>query len=97
TGESSSHVSVITSAAAGLASENDEAVIRMITADLAAALPAARAANVTRATVIREKQATFSVRPGSPPRPEEATPLPRFFLAGYWVRTGLPGTIEGAA
>ena len=95
-GDASSHVSVITSAAAGLAGQDDTAIIRIITGDLAEALAAARAARVTRATVVREKQATFSVRPGSPPRPEERTPVPGFFLAGDWLRTGLPGTIEGA-
>lgn len=95
-GESSSHVSVITSAASGLSERADGTIIELITRDLREALPLARAAVVTRATVIREKQATFSVRPGSPARPQEQTPLARFYLAGDWLRTGLPGTIEGA-
>ena len=96
TGTAASHVSVITSAASGLSERADTAIIDIITRDLAEAMPLARAATVTRATVIREKQATFSVRPGSPVRPEEGTPLPGFYLAGDWLRTGLPGTIEGA-
>ena len=95
-GDASSHVSVITSAASGLSERGDDAIIEIISADLRAALPRARDARVTRATVIREKQATFSVKPGSPERPEERTPLNGFFLAGDWLRTGLPGTIEGA-
>jgi predicted NAD/FAD-dependent oxidoreductase len=96
TGETSSHVSVITSAASGLSERTDDAIIGIITRDLSEAMPLARAAAVTRATVIREKQATFSVRPGSPARPSEQTPLAGFFLAGDWLETGLPGTIEGA-
>ena len=96
TGAAASHVSVITSAAAGLSERDDRAIIELIQSDLAATIPAAAAARVTRATVIREKQATFSVRPGSPARPVERTPLPGFFLAGDWLETGLPGTIEGA-
>lgn len=95
-GGASTHVSVITSAAAGLSERTDAAIVEIIAADLREALPLARAAEVTRATVIREKQATFSVRPGSPERPVERTPLQGFFLAGDWLRTGLPGTIEGA-
>lgn len=95
-GERAAHVSVITSAAAGLAERDDRAIIDVITADLGAVLPGAREASVVRATVIRERQATFSVRPGQPPRPVERTALPGFHLAGDWLRTGLPGTIEGA-
>jgi hydroxysqualene dehydroxylase len=96
TGETALHVSVLTSAAAGLSEQADASIVQRITADLAQAMPMARAATVTRATVVREKQATFSVRPGSPPRPTERTPLPGFYLAGDWLATGLPGTIEGA-
>ncbi|MDQ3171790.1 MAG: hydroxysqualene dehydroxylase HpnE [Acidobacteriota bacterium] len=95
-GDSASHVSVITSAASGLSERDDAAIVELITADLRVTLPLAREASVTRATVIREKQATFSVKPGSPARPEERTPVPGLFLAGDWLRTGLPGTIEGA-
>lgn len=96
TGEAASHVSVITSAAARLAERDDAAIVDLITGDLRAALPEARAAAVLRATVVRERQATFSVRPGEPPRPAGRTALAGFFLAGDWLQTGLPGTIEGA-
>ncbi|MDQ3068627.1 MAG: FAD-dependent oxidoreductase, partial [Acidobacteriota bacterium] len=95
-GGTASHISVITSAATGLAGRTDTEIIATITADLRAALPRAAGATVVRATVIRERQATFSVRPGAPARPEERTPLDGLFLAGDWLATGLPGTIEGA-
>lgn len=95
-GPASSHVSVITSAAASLSERDDRAIVELISGDLRASLPAAAAARVLGATVVREKQATFSVRPGSPARPVERTPLQGFFLAGDWLKTGLPGTIEGA-
>ena len=45
---------------------------------------------------IREKRATFSLAPGEPPRPAVATPVAGLFLAGDWIDTGLPGTIESA-
>jgi zeta-carotene desaturase len=59
--------------------------------------PAARAASVRRVTVIRERRATFSVAPGVPPRPDNLTRVPGLFLAGDWIGSPLPATIEGAA
>ncbi len=58
--------------------------------------PGAREAALIRATVIREKQATFSLAPGQPARPGPATPVAGLYLAGDWTDTGLPGTIESA-
>jgi uncharacterized protein with NAD-binding domain and iron-sulfur cluster len=45
---------------------------------------------------VREKQATFSLAPGQPRRPGTATPIGGLVLAGDWIDTGLPGTIESA-
>ncbi|HUK35962.1 MAG TPA: FAD-dependent oxidoreductase, partial [Vicinamibacterales bacterium] len=55
-----------------------------------------RAATLVRATVVREPRATFSLAPGQPARPESSTSVPGLFLAGDWIETGLPATIEGA-
>ena len=46
--------------------------------------------------VIRERQATFSLAPGQPQRPDSQTGISGLFLAGDWIETGLPGTIESA-
>ena len=64
--------------------------------ELVESLPDARAARLLRATVIREPKATFSLAPGEPPRPASRTPLGGLFLAGDWLDTGLPATIESA-
>jgi uncharacterized protein with NAD-binding domain and iron-sulfur cluster len=60
------------------------------------ALPAARSAALLRGVVVREKRATFSVAPGQPPRPPTRTGVSGLLLAGDWIDTGLPATIEGA-
>jgi uncharacterized protein with NAD-binding domain and iron-sulfur cluster len=60
------------------------------------ALPAARDATLRRATVVREKRATFSLAPGQPPRPATRTSIPGLLFAGDWIDTGLPATIESA-
>jgi zeta-carotene desaturase len=51
---------------------------------------------MTRGVVVRERRATFSVAPGQPPRPSVETAVSGLFLAGDWIDTGLPATIEGA-
>jgi zeta-carotene desaturase len=55
------------------------------------------AANLVKATVIKEVHATYSPQPGIDRyRPGNATIWPRVFLAGDWTATGWPATMEGA-
>jgi squalene-associated FAD-dependent desaturase len=90
------HVSAVASGAVDiLRLENDDLVARA-EADARRALPGTRGATLTRALVVREPRATFSLAPDAPPRPSTITPLPGFYLAGDWTDTGLPATIEGA-
>jgi uncharacterized protein with NAD-binding domain and iron-sulfur cluster len=65
--------------------------------EVAVAIPGVRTARLVRGTVVREKRATFSVAPGQPARPAVTTPIAGLFLAGDWIETGLPATIESAA
>ena len=47
--------------------------------------------------IVKEKRATFAATPAQDAkRPQAATNLPNLFLAGDWIDTGLPATIEGA-
>jgi uncharacterized protein with NAD-binding domain and iron-sulfur cluster len=47
--------------------------------------------------VIKEKKATISHAAGTyQRRPETVSPIKGLYLAGDWVRTGLPATIESA-
>jgi squalene-associated FAD-dependent desaturase len=95
-GEQASHLSLVSSAALELTRLSQDELIALATREVAASLPGARDAKLLRGTIVREKQATFSLAPGQPPRPAARTPLRGFFLAGDWTDTSLPGTIESA-
>jgi zeta-carotene desaturase len=75
----------------------NDATVALALRELRDALPAARTATVKRASVVRERRATFSLAPGQPARPSTVTPLAGLYLAGDWTDTALPGTIESAA
>jgi hydroxysqualene dehydroxylase len=95
-GAEASHLSLVTSDATALASEGTSELVSRAAREVEAALPAARHARLLRGTVVREKHATFSLAAGQPPRPGARTAIARLWLAGDWIETGLPGTIEGA-
>jgi hypothetical protein len=95
-GGETSRVSLVSSGASPLVTATNQALVALAHAELLEALPDSRPARIVQATVVREPRATFSLAPGQPPRPATATPLRRFFLAGDWIDTGLPATIESA-
>jgi squalene-associated FAD-dependent desaturase len=95
-GEASSHLSLVSSGATALVGQTNQELVDLALRELTAALPDVSGAGLRRAVVVREKRATFSVAPGQPPRPQIETPIPGLFLAGDWIDTGLPATIEGA-
>jgi hydroxysqualene dehydroxylase len=96
-GESASHLSLVASGAEALAGQDTASLVAMAAREVAAAIPGARDARLVRGTAVREKRATFSLAPGEPARPGVATPVAGLFLAGDWIDTGLPATIESAA
>jgi zeta-carotene desaturase len=96
-GERASHLSLVASGADALVGADTATLVALAAREVAQAVPGATAATLLRGTVIREKRATFSLAPGEPPRPPVATPIGGLVLAGDWIDTGLPGTIESAA
>jgi squalene-associated FAD-dependent desaturase len=91
-----SHLSLVSSGATDLLALTNDALIALAQAELADALPSSRAARLVSATVVREPRATFSLAPGQPARPQTRTDVPGLLLAGDWIDTGLPATIESA-
>ena len=90
------YVSLVSSGADALLARTNEELIAIAHDQLLDALPSARGAALGGAAVIREPRATFSLAPGQPERPATTTAVPGFYLAGDWIATGLPATIESA-
>ncbi len=95
-GGDASHLSLVSSGAADVVALPNEQVIAAAHTELLEAIPAIRSARVVRATVVREPRATFSLAPGQPSRPSTDTGIRGLYLAGDWIDTGLPATIESA-
>jgi squalene-associated FAD-dependent desaturase len=91
------YLSFVISGARALVERSNEELLEQVMGDLRAMIPAAREAKVVKALVLKEKQATMAPSPRSHQlRPPVETPLRNLFLAGDWIDTGLPATIEGA-
>jgi hydroxysqualene dehydroxylase len=95
-GDRTTHLSLVSSGATPLTDRTNDELIAAAHQELLEALPGARPAHLLRGTVVREPKATFSLAPGQPRRPGASTPVRGFFLAGDWLDTGLPATIESA-
>ncbi len=88
-------ISVTVSAAEGLVDRDRDELAELLWADVAKALniPAA----LPKWQIVKEKRATFAATPAQDAmRPIAETGWRNFILAGDWIDTGLPATIEGA-
>jgi squalene-associated FAD-dependent desaturase len=95
-GRDRSHLSLVASGAADIVSSTNAELVEIAIREVTAALPRVATATLTHAIAVRERHATFSLAPGQPRRPSCETPVAGLLLAGDWIDTGLPATIEGA-
>jgi squalene-associated FAD-dependent desaturase len=94
---SGQYLQLVISASYDLLQKPRQEIIDLCLKEVRHALPAAREANLVKATVIKEAAATFSPEPGVDRwRPKQETHIRGLFLAGDWTATGWPATMEGA-
>jgi squalene-associated FAD-dependent desaturase len=95
-GGATSHLSLISSGAESIVARTNHELTAIALAEVSEALPQARAARLKKSVAVREKRSTFSLAPDAPPRPVTCTAIEGLLLAGDWIETGLPATIESA-
>jgi squalene-associated FAD-dependent desaturase len=88
---------VVISAARQVRQMSNQEVTDRIVEELRVAFPKTRGAKLLASRVVTDPQAVFSIRPEVDAiRPKSSTALPCFHLAGDFVQTGWPATMEGA-
>lgn len=95
--EGGSYVELVVSSSKTLIEKSRNEIVDLVLGEVREFFPGAREANLVKATVIKEVNATYSPRPGiDAHRPGTPTAWARVFLAGDWTATGWPATMEGA-
>lgn len=91
------YLQLVISASYDLVPMSRQDIIELCKRELGEILPATKDAQLTKATVIKEINATFSPEPGIDRwRPPQKSPIAGLSLAGDWTNTGWPSTMEGA-
>jgi squalene-associated FAD-dependent desaturase len=97
-GRGGHYVELVVSATRAFAALPREEAIRQALAELGEFFPHVKEAKLEKVALVKEVRATFGVPPGiDASRPSAVSPWPNCFLAGDWVRTGWPSTMESAA
>ena len=92
------YIELVQSASRTFAALPREQAIAQAVAEIGEFFPEARNARVEKAALIKEVRATFGVPPSiDGARPAATSPWPNLFLAGDWIDTGWPSTMESAA
>ncbi len=93
-----SYIELVQSASRRFAALPREQAIAQALAELAEFFPATKDARLEKAVLVKEVTATFGVPPRiDEARPSVKSPWPNLYLAGDWINTGWPSTMESAA
>ena len=93
----SHYIQVVISASHGLRQMHADELIAQVVRELRHAFPLAANAKLIHGRIVTDPQAVFSLRPDvDAMRPASRTGLPCLHLAGDFVQTGWPATMEGA-
>ncbi len=91
------HIVISLSAADEWLSLSKQQVLDRIKPAMNAAFPRVRTTRLLNSSVLKTLEATIKIEPGSQKlRLATVTDIPGLFLAGDWIDTGLPATMEGA-
>lgn len=92
------YIELVVSATPAFAALDRKTAIDRALGELAEFFPQTREAKLVKAALVKEVRATFGVPPGIDRfRPGVDSPWPQCFLAGDWIQTGWPSTMESAA
>jgi zeta-carotene desaturase len=93
-----SYLELVQSASRKFAALERQQAIDQALNELAEFFPTIREAKLEKTALVKEVRATFGVPPGIDGlRPPPASPWANCFLAGDWISTGWPSTMESAA
>jgi zeta-carotene desaturase len=98
TGRGGHYIELVVSASRSFAQLSREEAISLSLAELAEFFPRVKDAKLEKFAFVKEVRATFGVPPGiDAARPHALSPWPNLYLAGDWMATGWPSTMESAA
>jgi zeta-carotene desaturase len=97
-GRGGNYIELVVSATRAFAALSREEAVGKAMRELAEFFPVVKEARLEKVALVKEVRATFGVPPGiDAARPAAVSPWPNMYLAGDWVQTGWPSTMESAA